>query len=58
MAKMRGHGDSAICLAWSKAGLLASGSFDTTVRLWDVAAKKQVAELRDGLDYIRTVSVV
>ncbi len=32
-------------VAWSKAGLLASGSGDKTIRLWDVGTGKELKKL-------------
>jgi WD40 repeat protein len=38
VAKLRGHERKVTCLAFAPEGRwLASGSYDTTVRLWDVA---------------------
>ena len=41
-----GHGNAVVCLAFSSDGLsLASGSYDRTVRLWDVAAGTEKGKL-------------
>ena len=38
LATLRGHEDAVMCVAFDSAGgLLVSGSFDTTVKCWDVA---------------------
>ena len=44
-----GHGDTVTCLAFSPdSRLLASGSEDQTIRLWDVPTAKMRSILRDG----------
>ncbi len=43
-----GHADGANCLAWSPAGLLATGGQDGCVRLWDAATGAQTAEVKLG----------
>jgi WD40 repeat protein len=36
--------------------LFFTGSYDKTVRIWDVATKQQVAELKGHTDYVRSVA--
>ncbi|MBO0701132.1 MAG: WD40 repeat domain-containing protein, partial [Zavarzinella sp.] len=43
---LRGHTDSVFALAFSPDGkILASGSFDKTIKLWDVASGKEIRTL-------------
>ena len=43
-----GHSDDVYSLAFSPDGkIIASGSYDNTIRLWDVASGKCLRELRD-----------
>jgi WD40 repeat protein len=43
-----GHADGANALAWSPAGVLATGGQDGTVRFWDAATGAQTAETKLG----------
>lgn len=43
-----GHQDGANALAWSAAGLLATGGQDGCVRLWDAGTGQQTAEVKLG----------
>ena len=36
--------------------VLASGSWDNSVRIWDVSTQQQVAELRGHMDYVTSVA--
>ena len=55
---MKGHSEGVYSVAWSPDGkTLASGSYDETIRLWDVATGKTTATLktRDG-DHVTSVA--
>src|SRR5262245_15440397 len=44
-----GHSDIVSAIAFSPDGrLLASGSFDTTIRLWDVSSAKEIYALKNS----------
>jgi WD40 repeat protein len=51
------HGSVVYGLALSPDGKrLASGCADNTIRIWDLATRDQVAELRGHNDYVKSVS--
>jgi WD40 repeat protein/tRNA A-37 threonylcarbamoyl transferase component Bud32 len=52
-----GHGSGVYGLAFSTDGTrLVAGCADNTIRLWDVAAREEVAELRGHTDYVHAVA--
>ncbi len=53
---LKEHCGRIAALAFSKDGRLASGSFDHTVRIWDVAARKKLAELTGHTDDVYGVA--
>jgi cytochrome c len=57
--ELTGHGGAIRALSVAADGLtLITGSFDTTVRYWDVAALRQVAELRVHSHAVNAVTMV
>jgi WD40 repeat protein len=53
VATLRGHEDSVYSVAFSPDGkFLASGSVDTTVKVWEVGSWREVATLRGHGDYL------
>ena len=59
VATLKGHSKNASCLASSPdGGRLASGSFDQTVRIWDVSAKAEPREIAVLHGHTDTVSSV
>jgi hypothetical protein len=56
MRALEGHADGVIALAFAPSGrLLASGSVDRTVRLWDVASGKELRKLEGHTFEVSTV---
>src|SRR3954454_22036897 len=56
-APLKGHQHTITCLAFAPDGrLLASGSKDTTVRLWDLATGQPVATLEGHVDMVTAVA--
>jgi WD40 repeat protein len=56
-ATLEGHTGSVFALAFSPDGkTLASGSKDTTVKLWDLTTGKNIATLQGHTDYVRSVA--
>jgi WD40 repeat protein len=55
---MEGHSEGVYSVAWSPDGkTLASGSYDQTIRLWDVATGKTTATLKTrGGDHVTSVA--
>ena len=50
-------GDSVTCVAFSpRDGILASGGWDSNVRLWDVATSKQIAVLKGHRTYVNALA--
>ena len=54
---LKGHADAVRCLAFTPDGrLLASGSSDGTVKLWDVATGRERANLRGHAGWVLAVA--
>ncbi|MEX0703641.1 MAG: WD40 repeat domain-containing protein [Planctomycetales bacterium] len=55
---LEGHGDKVTCLALSADGKrLVSGSDDKTVRVWDLAAGKEVHAFRDHANFVLDLAI-
>jgi WD40 repeat protein len=55
--RLEGHADVAYSLAWSPdSKRIATGSFDKTVKVWDVAGKSEVFTVRDHSDFVYAVA--
>ena len=56
VATLEGHADEITSLSFSPDGtLLASGSRDNTIQLWNVATRQRVATLTGGLEMVSSV---
>jgi WD40 repeat protein len=54
---MQGHRDCIYSVAWSPDGkLIASGSYDKMVKLWDVASGQELRNLQDHIDAVFAVA--
>ncbi len=54
---MQGHKDCIYSVAWSPDGkIIASGSYDKMVKLWDVASGKELKNLQDHIDAVFAVA--
>jgi hypothetical protein len=54
---LKGHASSVLSVSFSPDGrTLASGSYDQTVRLWDVASGKELRKLEGHASYVLSVS--
>ncbi len=54
---LKGHTDSVLCVACSPHGrLLASGSRDGTIRLWNLASQREVRQLQGHTGYILSLA--
>src|SRR5262245_45484368 len=54
---LKGHTKAVVCVAYSPDGkTLASGSLDTTVKLWDVRTGKERATLKGHTDKVWSVA--
>lgn len=51
------HTDAVMCLAWhrAEAARLASGSADTTIKLWDITTQQCTATLRSHKDKVQAI---
>lgn len=54
--EFRGHESHVRTVAYVDANIIASGSYDTTIRLWDANTGLQVRELGKHTDELRTVA--
>ena len=54
--ELKGHSGAVYCVKYSSTGrLLASGSFDTTVRIWDVSTGNCSQRFDGHKDYVRAL---
>jgi WD40 repeat protein/serine/threonine protein kinase len=54
---LKGHSDSVTSVTYSPDGKqLASGSVDTTVRIWDMATMKSIAQLKGHKNWVNSVT--
>ncbi len=56
-AKLKGHTDQILCIALNPNGsIIASGSSDQTIRLWDVNKREHIATLEGHTEEVLTVT--
>ena len=55
-ATLKGHDGTVSSLAFSDNNTLASGSYDGTVRLWNVVTEKEIVTLKLNVGFINSVS--
>ena len=57
IATLEGHSDRIMSVAFNTNGtILASGSFDNTIKLWNVETKTEIATLKGHSDRIMSVA--
>jgi F-box and WD-40 domain protein MET30 len=54
---LKGHTDSVMCLDFQN-NILASGSYDTTIRIWDMDTREELRILRGHTSGIRSLQMV
>jgi len=57
MGRFAGHTNAVTCVTFSNDGRLLSGSADRTVRLWDVATRKELRRYEGHTDEILSVAL-
>ena len=58
MATLTGHEDTVQCLAVLEGGRLASGSFDQTIKIWEVATSSCLATLEGHKEGISSLAAL
>ena len=57
LATLKGHRDNVVSVSFSPDGqVLASGSYDKTIKLWDVDSRREIATLTGHSNYVYSVS--